>query len=142
MKLSDEQLVDWLITTCPVMPESARQSFLDQIKSPPDGFTRSQMRSGFKQAINDTLSDIWGYAPASDRKKMDATLAAKGLPSIFAMELALKKKHKRILKRGSIKTDEEFYIVKNILDDLESDVTPEERAELEKLSGRFEGDAR
>jgi predicted hydrolase (HD superfamily) len=54
------------------------------------------------------------------------------------MEAGLKKKHLRILARGHIKNDEEFYIVAEILSDMEFEISEYDRAKLEQISYAYE----
>ena len=50
----------------------------------------------------------------------------------------MKKKHQRILARGHIKNDEEFYVIAEILGDLKFQVSEEERARLSAISNAYE----
>jgi hypothetical protein len=50
----------------------------------------------------------------------------------------LKRKHVRILGHGKIKSDEEFYIVSEILSDLELDISDADRTKLRDISGEYE----
>lgn len=137
MKLSSEQLIDWFLTANPRFPPEFRTRWLAMIESPPQGTRRSDVISGMKQGINDTIamSSCW---TAAERKKVEDALAAKGLPSVRKMEAGLKKKHQRILARGHIKNDEEFYIVAEILSDGEFEISESDRIQLGKISYAYE----
>lgn len=138
MKLTPEQLGDWFYTANREwFGEGAYAMWLGHLKAPPDGITRSQLVSGMKEGINDTLAmaEGWNY---KKWKEVSDALAAKGLPSIEKMELRMKQKHRRILKRGSIRNDEEFYLVAEILSDLTLDVSDEDRAALDAMSAAYE----
>lgn len=137
MNLTREQLVDWFFAANPQLTSEFRAQWLAMVESPPKGTTRSEMISGMKQGINDTLT-MAKWASSDERKAIDAALAAKGLPSLRKMEAVLKKKHQRILTRGTIRNDEEFYIVAEILADLEFEIEATDRAKLEKISHAYE----
>jgi len=137
MTLTPEQLVDWFLVMNPEFPREFRAHWLALLASPPEGATRSQLISGMKQGINDTLSHA-RYFPEGERKKIDEALTAKGLPSIRKMDADLKKKHRRILARGHIKNDEEFYIVAEILAHLEFDISEADRRRLGTISYAYE----
>ena len=45
---------------------------------------------------------------------------------------------KKVLEKGKIKNLDEYYIIKEILDDLEYEITESERIDLNKIFGEFE----
>jgi hypothetical protein len=94
---------------------------------------RTSGRRGLLMGINDLLSgwvesrkyqaQLDGIrklkgAPSEDeeREKLNRALASKGLPTLLELELALTQKHQRIIARKKIKNDDEYYIVKEIVD--------------------------
>jgi hypothetical protein len=144
MKFTPEQLIDWFIAASSQLPMATSQSlaefrtqWLAMLDSPPMGTTRSEVILGMKQGINDVLAMAKDW-PAEDRKRIDDALVAKGMPSLRKMEARLKKKHQRILARGRIKNDEEFYIVAEILSDSEFDISESDRSKLGKISFTYE----
>ena len=137
MKLSPEQMIDWFLAAFPEFPPENRSQWLAWLETPPQGASRSEVISGMKQAMNDALT-MAKDRPAQERQKIDATLAAKGLPSLRKMEAILKKKHQRILARGRIKDDEEFYIVAEILSDVDFPISGLERNKLGEISRDYE----
>jgi hypothetical protein len=137
MKLSPEQLIDWFLAANPRFRPEFRSQWLGMLESPPKGTRRSELISGMKQGINDTLT-MAKWWPPEQRIKVDNALISKGLPTLRKMEAGLKKKHQRILARGSIRNDEEFYIVAEVLSDLDFDISELDRARLEKISYEYE----
>lgn len=140
MKLTPEQLVEWFIAANPKFTPEFRRESLALLETPPAGATRSQIISGLKQGINDTLADVPAWSE-DYRQKAEAALSAKGLPSLRKMEAILKQKHQRILARGRIKDDEEFQLVAEILSDMNFEVSDSDRAKLGKIRRAYE-DAR
>jgi hypothetical protein len=137
MKLTPEALADWFFTANPKFSSNDRAKLLAMLATPPAGATRSQIVVGLKQAISDTLLGEMEKSEA-DRRKIEAALAAKGLPSFNLMRARTKKMHKRILGRGLIKNDEEFSMVAEILADVDSEITSIERASLGRLVRSYE----
>lgn len=93
--------------------------------------------SGLKQAINDSLSHSHYWTPAH-RLTVERRLAAQNLPKLAVLEAMLRRKHEQILKRGKIRTEEEFYLVQEILASLNFPVSEADRQRLGNLVGDFE----
>jgi len=149
MKLTLEQLAMWLGAT--VEPDlgirtpeqqAALIAGLSKEALAKYGYTRGQVRQGFLQGINDRISQMEWWSD-EDRQKVEVLLADRGLPSLSMMELVVKKKHKRIVARGSIKNDEEYYLVKELLDGPQSIILlVEESKVLWNLRSAYESRAR
>src|SRR3954471_24042558 len=108
MKLSLEQLALWLSTThepdlgiLTAKKQAALIAGLSTDALAKSGCTRGQARQGFLQGVNDRILQLEWWTE-EDRQKVDALLAARGLPSLSTMEVVVKKKHKRIVSRGVI----------------------------------------
>jgi len=136
MKLSPEDLIDWFLTANPRFPAEFRHRWLAELKAPSEG-TRSEMISGMKQGINDTLTKAQWWSDAQ-RKNIDDLLVVKGLLSLRKMEAVLKKKHLRILSRGLIKNEEEYYIVAEVVSDLRIPLSEDERRKLGQFMAAYE----
>jgi hypothetical protein len=137
MKLTHDQLVDWLSTANPEIPPEAKTRLIAMMESPPEGAKRSEIISGIKEAIKDTVMTA-NHRPPEERRMIEAALAAKGLPSLRKMEASLRKKHRRILARGEITNEEEMDLVSDILADLTYDIEESDRRRLEELSAAYE----
>ena len=142
MKFTPEQQVVWFYTAFFVLAEAnlsveeAVEQWLREYRAK-SGRERSEMLSGLRQGINDTLVGA-RHSREVDIVRTDRALTEKGLPTIRKMAAALGKKHPRILKRGFIKDDEEFYIVAEILSDVDFDISDADRAKLGKISYAYE----
>ena len=97
----------------------------------------SPSRAGTTQVINDMLS-VAKWWSTDTRNAVESAFKAKKLPSLRKLEATLRKKHRRILARGHIKDDDEFYIVAEILSDMDFDISDPERSALEGMSGEYE----
>ncbi len=118
--------------------EAVRQRYLHA-----EGEFRRLRRSGLKQGINDTLHLVeQGYYPPKTIEVINRRLTARNLPKVDELLRQFRGTHLKILKRGRIRDEEEFYLVQNILADLEFDVTEEQRMKLDRLAGEFEQQVR
>jgi hypothetical protein len=148
MKLTLEQLALWLSTThepdlgmfTPDQRAALISGFSEEALAA-SGCTRGQARKGFIQAVNDRISQMEWWSEA-DRQKVDTLLSARSLPSLRAMEVIVKKKHKRILKRGAIVNDEEYYLVKELLSGPQSDISVDDLGALQSLTTEYESRSR
>ena len=149
MKLTLEQLALWLSTThepdLGVLTADQQSALINGFSKEAlakSGCTRGQARQGFLQGVNERITQMEWWSE-DDRQKVDALLAARSLPSLRTMEVVVKKKHKRIVGRGAIKNDEEYYLVKELLDGPQADlVSVEESGVLWNLRTAYESRAR
>lgn len=134
MKLTLEQLAMWLSCThepdlgkITAEQEAAMFAGLSKEWLAKSGCTRSEARQGFLQAVNERISQMECWSDG-DRKKVDLLLAERGLPNLETMEVLVKKKHRRIMKRGAIRNEEEYYLVKELLDGPKVEMLPADEA--------------
>ena len=83
-------------------------------------------------AIGDTIeaTDRW---PRDRVAAIDNELAGKGLPSLTAMRMRFSKVIGRVVGRGSIENDVEYYVVRNAVELADGDQEP-----LWKLLSEYE----
>ena len=95
---------------------------------------------GLRQAVNDIIEDL---AVANDEAvaTLNQALSERGLVSFSELRRRYSSQYKRLLKRGIIKNDTEFYIASGVATDLASRVPEEERARLQRMIEAYEGDA-
>jgi hypothetical protein len=72
----------------------------------------AKARLGLAMAIGDTIeqTDCW---PSERVAALDELLASEGLPSLAEMRLRFSKVIRRVVARGNIKDDVEYYAVRN-----------------------------
>ena len=92
---------------------------------------------GLRQAVNDHLEALSDLNPESVAK-LDGILRSYGIITLSEMRRRRWGAYKRILKRKTIKSDTEFYLIQGILSDLESGISSEERELLDRLVGNYE----
>jgi hypothetical protein len=95
---------------------------------------------GLKTGINDLLT-MTRHGSYRIIEPIDRELRALGLPTFAEMEKMLERKEAAILRRALIRDDEEYYIAKELLDGLDSDLTPKQRAKLGTIAAAYESKA-
>jgi hypothetical protein len=75
----------------------------------------SKAREGLSMGINDVIemTDNWSV---QDVQATDAELAAKGLPTLTEMRVRFSKSVGRVIRRGRINDEVEYYAVRNAAD--------------------------
>lgn len=98
---------------------------------------RSISFEGLKQAVNDTVEDL-SHRPLEYIQKLDTALREQGIITFSEIRRRYSSSYKRIVKRGNIKNETEYYIIAGILADLESGVSEEERALIQQFAIQYE----
>ena len=101
---------------------------------------KSKAFEGLKQAINDTIEHSLDLDSKSV-KKLDTALSSSGIVTLSELRNRYSAKYKKVIKRGSIKNETEYYLINGVLCDQSSDIPNEERGLLSSLIGEFEKNA-
>ncbi len=117
----------------PIHPTSAGKRIVE-------AFGRSKALDGLKQAVNDTVEEL-GNQPFEYIQRLDAALRGQGIITHSEVRRRYASSYKRILKRGKIKTEAEYYVVVGVLADSSSIANDEERAVLGELVAQYERSA-
>ena len=97
---------------------------------------KSKLYSGLRQALADSISNMKDHPKfAAD---INADLITNNLPSAQTLVGLVSDSVNKVLKRQKIKNIDEYYIVKEFIDDTVSDITNDERTLLSKLLADFE----
>ncbi|MGN6289188.1 MAG: hypothetical protein ACTHNA_08015 [Sphingopyxis terrae] len=106
----------WLATVAPylfpdVPADADPVRALDRIAET----SMSNARRGLSMAIGDIveMTDSW---PSREIMSLDAELATIGLPTLSAMRAQCSKAVRAILRRGRIKNEAEYYLIRNAVD--------------------------
>ena len=78
--------------------------------------SRTLAAKGLRLGISDAISQLRDERPETIAA-LSAKLEEAGAPSIEMIRAYLSKKWAAIVKRGSIETDEQFYLVRELVDD-------------------------
>jgi len=104
-------------------------------------YGRSKALEGLRQATNDIIEDLSGR-PAAGISALDEALRAAGLLTASEARRRYASSYKRIVKRGSIRNQTEYYLVNGIVVDLGSTISDEERAALQQLLNAYEASSK
>jgi hypothetical protein len=91
---------------------------------------------GLRQAINDCVEMSMHFDPAEVRR-LDSQLRSAGIVTLSELRRRYSKGYAKIMKRGRIKNETEYYLIRNVLHD-PTEKTPEERKSLEELISDYE----
>ncbi|MDB5754102.1 MAG: hypothetical protein JWP34_3750 [Massilia sp.] len=100
-------------------------------------FGKSKALVGLRQAANDTIEETSNWSSES-RTNLDETLKGAGIITLSEIARRYASVYKRILKRGKIKNETEYYLVNGILVDQGSEISDEERTRLQELIDAYE----
>jgi hypothetical protein len=103
-----------------------------------EAVSRSNARKGLDMAINDCVEVAQGLRPDQVRAA-DDELAGMGLPTLSALRLKRSRHIKAVLKRSIIRTEVEYYALRDLA---EGAISEDERAKLWQLLEEFEEGAR
>jgi hypothetical protein len=100
-------------------------------------YGRSTALEGLKQAVNDTVEHL-NDKSAEFVQCMDEKLREQGIVTFSEVRRRYSSSFKRILKRGKLKTETEYYIIAGVLADCSSLASDDERVVLNQLVADFQ----
>ncbi len=92
---------------------------------------------GLRPAINDCVERSLRF-DRGEVERLDAELRARGIVTLSEVRRRYSKAYAKIMKRGCIKNDTEYYLIRNVLDD-PTEKSADERASLAKIASEYEG---
>jgi len=92
--------------------------------------------NGLRQAINDCVEMSLHFDHA-EVEKLDSQLRSRSIVTLSELRRRYSKSYAKIMKRGQIKNETEYYLVRNVLYD-PTEKAPEERKLLEELISDYE----
>jgi hypothetical protein len=92
--------------------------------------------NGLRQAINDCVEMSLRF-DHEEVEKFDSQLQSRGIVTLSELRRLYSKSYAKIMKRGQIKNETEYHLVRNVLHD-PTGKTPEELKFLEKLISGYE----
>ena len=119
-------------------------SFLESDSSPfqvLDSWENKSMsiaKKGLKHGLLDVLTQVKIDLPEIDKPFLDRKLLDEGLPGLWELMSIVNDIPAKVLKRGKIKNLDEWYIIKEELDAIDSDISKTEREKLNRLFYEFE----
>jgi len=98
---------------------------------------RSRALEGWRQAANDILEET-SYLSSTALAELDRILRSQGVLSISELRYRQSASFRRILKRGRIRDETEYYLINGIVVDMANGIPDEERDVLQRLMDAFE----
>jgi hypothetical protein len=111
LKLFLDHHFEWYAPKYPTTPAGLPSDFLQNIEKT----SLSNAKKGLQQAINDIIEDTIQWAPEAVAEA-DAKFAAAGTFTLSEVRRRYSKKYLQILKRGEIRSETEYYLLKGIRD--------------------------
>jgi hypothetical protein len=103
-------------------------------------YGKSKALAGLRQAVNDTVEETSNWS-AEARTILDAMLRNAGIMTLSEIARRYAARYKRILKRGTIKNETEYYLINGVLTDQGSAMPDEERRRLQDLVDDYDPQA-
>lgn len=100
-------------------------------------FGKSKALEGLRQAINDTMEEL-SDKPSDFIACLDTALRAANILTASEIRRRYASSYKRIVKRGIIRTETEYYLINGIASDFSNLATEGERAVLQRLLDTYE----
>jgi hypothetical protein len=100
-------------------------------------FGKSKALVGLRQAANDTIEETSNWNTEA-RAIADEGFRAAGVVTVSEIVRRYSASYKRIVKRGFIKSDTDYYVINAVLVDQGNLISDDERAYLQRLSGAYE----
>jgi len=98
---------------------------------------KSKALVGLRQAVNDTIEET-SHWNSNARAVVDEACRAAGVITLSEIARRYSAAYKRIVKRGFIKSETEYYVVNGILVDQGGTLPDDERRCLQRLKEAFE----
>ena len=98
---------------------------------------KSIAKRGLKQGLHDFLTGIKDF-PKNDQDTLNEKLLNENLPGLWKLISIVNETPAKVLKRGKIRDIDEWYVIKEFLDDTDSEISREERQKLEEYFYEFE----
>jgi hypothetical protein len=127
--------VDWFIPAHEKSqnPEDHPLIFLEKIEKT----SLSNAKKGLQMAVNDTVEATANWTPEAV-VEADARFAAAGTFTLSEVRRRYSKKYLQILKRGVIRSETEYYLLKGIRDGGGMETGATEGQQIEALMAAFE----
>jgi hypothetical protein len=100
-------------------------------------YGKSKALEGLRQATNDIIEDLRDR-PVEGIAVLDEALHAHGIVTASEVRRRYASSYKRIVKRGSIRDDTEYYLLNGIVVDLANGIPDDERSVLQQLLDVYE----
>ncbi|WP_130618474.1 hypothetical protein [Dyella amyloliquefaciens] len=97
-----------------------------------EDFGRSRALEGLRQAANDTIEDAARFSPA-EMEAIDGKFRSAGVVTVSEIRRRYSKSLRRIVERGIIRNETEYYLVNGVIVDQSNGTSGGEREVLQRL---------
>lgn len=97
----------------------------------------SKAKKGLSITINDTLETTENW-PVDVVREFDRILLENGAATLTELRLKHSKKYKKILKKGTIRSEVEYYLIKEIVDGMQEHIPENELPLLDAMLIEYE----
>lgn len=97
----------------------------------------AQARQILQIGLRDVLQHSADYPP-NLRESINARLTKEGFPTLLQLLQPIKDIPAQVLKRGKMRNSEEYYIIKEVLDDVEYPMSESDKEKLDEIFFAFE----
>ena len=140
-----EQLLGFLsfyieVIKKPGLPAHAqdRRSLREEVDRIAREYGRSKALEGARQAMNDVVEDLQGLN-AEGVELLDGALRDAGLQTFSEVQRRYSSQYRKVVRRGKIKGETEYYLINGMLVDQTSSLSDEEREVLQSMVSAYEG---
>lgn len=133
LKIFFDRHFDWYTPKYPTTPPGPPSQFLENIEKT----SLANAKKGLQMAINDMVEDTSNWTPEAVAAA-DARFAAAGTFTLSEVRRRYSKKYLQILKRGVIRSETDYYLLKGIRDGGGIEPGATEGQQIEALMAAFE----
>jgi hypothetical protein len=94
-------------------------------------------KDGLRQAINDII-EATRHLDSGEVQRIDSELRQQNLITLSALRRRFSKAYEKVVKRGNIKNENEYYLIQNIINDQTIQLDATERDALARMICDFE----
>jgi hypothetical protein len=124
----------WYARKYPTTPAYPPSQFLEKIEQT----SVADAKRGLQMAVNDFIEDTADWTP-EQVAEADARFAAEGTFTLTEVRRGYSKKYLLLLKRGTIRSEAEFYMLKGIVDGGGIEPGATEARQIQAMLDDFEG---
>lgn len=133
LKVFLDKHFEWYARKYPTTPPVTPSQFLEKIEAT----SRANARKGLQMALNDIAEDTTDWTP-EQVAAADAKFTTVGTFTMSEVRRRYSKKYLQILKRGTIRSETEYYLVKGIVDSGGIEPGAMEATQLQAMMNDFE----
>jgi hypothetical protein len=133
LKVFLDRHFEWYTPKYPTTPADTPSQFLTRIEAT----SLANAKKGLQMAINDIVEESADWTP-EQIAAADARFSAAGTFTLSKVRQRYSKKYLQILKRGTIRSETEYYLVKGIVDGGGIEPGATEATQLQAMMNEFE----